>query len=261
MIVLLPPSESKIRPEHAGYSSVDLNQLSFAQLNPLREQMMQAAILTASSSQAMEDLKIPKSQPELAQLMTQVNLEPVAPALQVYSGVLYEALGSKQLENLNNGQLLIASALFGLIDAKDPIPAYRLSADSKLIGIGKVGSWWKSQLKAKPELLSLERELIIDCRSGAYKNMIPLDNAHVLEVNPIAYQEQSDGSIRKKVISHDAKKYRGMVAKALIEANYQANSANEVVEVLKAAFGDQLGVELEQTAKTSLTVIDYWARR
>ena len=57
--------------------------------------------------------------------------------------------------------------------------------------------------------------------------------------------------------SHDAKHYRGLVARELMRADSPATSADEVVDQLRSAFGDRLGVELD---RSKLVIVDRFER-
>ena len=52
----------------------------------------------------------------------------------------------------------IASALFGFVGFSDPIPAYRLSGETSLPGIGTLARFWRAHL---PSLLAKESELVL----------------------------------------------------------------------------------------------------
>ena len=69
---------------------------------------------------------------------------PTARADQVYSGVLYEALDLGSLDaaarRRATGRLAITSGLFGLLRPSDRVPAYRLSGQVSLPGLGTGGT-------------------------------------------------------------------------------------------------------------------------
>lgn len=256
MLILLPPSETKTRPLALEAPSVELSSMAFPELTSARRTMIEAASRTARGEHAMGKLKIPASQPELRERMAQIMSEPVAPPLEVYSGVLFDALG--KVKASDGCRLLIASALFGLVDSQaDLIPAYRLSAGSEVDGAGKVATWWKPQLKRIADEIEKSGEIVVDCRSGAYRSMMPLKGSQVLEVSPVAVR---DG--KRSVVSHDAKRYRGLVARALCEARTPAETAQDVLRILGSALGDSLSFELTSgKSRSVLTVIDDWERR
>lgn len=255
MLILLPPSETKTRPTAPDAPTFDVSSLAFPELNAARREMIAAAGRTANGDAAMSMLKIPASQPELRERMACLQREPVAAPLEVYSGVLFDALGKPALSD--GCRLLVASALLGLVDCRaDLIPAYRLSAGSEVDGLGKVAPWWKPHLTSIARDIERSGEVVVDCRSGAYRTMMPLKGSQVLEVSPVAVR---DG--KRRVISHDAKRYRGLVARALGEASAPAETARDVLTILEESLGDSLGFELTSgKSRSVLTVIDDWER-
>ena len=248
MLILLPPSETKTRPSAEGAAPLELASLGLPQLTESRGTVLRAARRTASARDGAAKLGVPASSPELLERMARIESEPTAGALAVYSGVLFDQLRADHSPAVDR-RVLVQSALFGLIDADgDQIPAYRLSAGSILSRLGTAGSWWSPRLK--PLAAELRREqaesgspVVIDCRSGSYRSMMAMrsgDGVRVLEVSPV----QERAGVRK-VISHDAKRYRGLVTLALLEAERTPTSADEVVDVVRTSFGTQLQVELE----------------
>jgi cytoplasmic iron level regulating protein YaaA (DUF328/UPF0246 family) len=185
MLVLLPPSEGKARPE-AG-EPVDLGSLVFAEeLGAKREALIDAfdpALLKASA----------------------------APAAEVYTGVLYGRLELAKLAAKARRQVLIASALWGFVRPDDRIPYYKFPPKTRLEGIGAPAAFWRPALaEALPDR---EGDLIVDTRSGAYSLFWKPQRATLLAVR--AFTEQ-DGE--RKAVSHMAKAVRGEVARALLEA-------------------------------------------
>src|SRR4029453_18948557 len=75
---------------------------------------------------------------------------PTMPALTRYTGVLYDALDVRSMTRGQRaragGRLAVGSALFGVVRADDPIPAYRLSAGSSLPGLPTLRALWKPAL-------------------------------------------------------------------------------------------------------------------
>ncbi|ASK64633.1 hypothetical protein CFK39_00850 [Brachybacterium avium] len=248
MLIMLPPSETKTRPSEVDGAPLDLDAMSLPQLGGARATMLRAAQRTAAGPEAAAHLGVPASAPELVGRMLHLEQEPTAPPLAVYSGVLYDQL-PPDLVPAQDRDVLIQSALFGLVDAfEDRIPAYRLSNGSSLSRLGKAGSWWAKQLRpVASELRSVQARsaspLIIDCRSGGYRSMMSLrsgDGVRVLEVAPV--QERAG---MRKVISHDAKRYRGLVTQVLLELDRAPGTAEGVAEAVGQELGGQLGVELD----------------
>ena len=243
MHILLPPSETKSRP--ASGAPLRLEDLAFPALQRARATMLAAAIRTAESGGAAEALKVPASSPELVERMQTIAEEPTAPALAVYSGVLYDALGGARPRE--DRRVLVTSALFGLVDAAtDAIPAYRLSAGSTVSRLGTVGPWWRKHLGPVGKTIAADGGVVLDCRSGAYRTMMPVPGALTVD----AVREVAG---RRQVISHDAKRYRGLLAKALLEADATAATAQEVRDIAEFALPNGLTVEL---GATGLTIVD-----
>jgi len=98
-----------------------------------------------------------------------------APAIQIYTGVLYDHLGYGTLNTparaRADSSILISSALFGFVTPADPIPAYRLSGGSVIPAIGSLAAYWKTDLLGA--LAQNGHELILDLRSGSYEKLAP----------------------------------------------------------------------------------------
>ncbi|MGP5200965.1 YaaA family protein [Brachybacterium alimentarium] len=248
MLILLPPSETKTRPTAADAVPLELAELALPELTEDRRTMLRAAQRTAAGTNAAAQLGVPASAPELVERMAQLEEEPAAAPLTVYSGVLYDQLDAA-IPSAPNRQVLVQSALFGLVDAgQDRIPAYRLSAGSTVSRLGRTATWWRPRLA--PVAASLHAQLaagdspvVVDNRSGSYRSMMAMrsgEGVRVLEVSPVQEREG-----RRKVISHDAKRYRGMVTHALLASAHTPAGADEVVDVVRAALGTSLQVELD----------------
>lgn len=92
----------------------------------------------------------------------------------------------------------------------------------KLPGIGPLATWWKKQLPTG----CLEGEDVFDARSQVYQKSFPVTGALSLRVQ----QQQADGT--PKTVSHFAKHWRGLVARALLQ-NVGQNAA-DVIAALPA---------------------------
>lgn len=255
MLILLPPSETKTRPAEVGHRPLDLGELALPELREARETVLRAAHRTAAGADAARHLGVPASSPELVGRMLHLEQEPATAPLAVYSGVLYDQLEPGG-EIPAGRRVLVQSALLGLVDAaRDRIPAYRLSASSQLSRLGKAGSWWTPRLRPiaaqlRAELAEGPSPLVVDCRSGSYRSMMAMrsgEGVRVLEVAPV----QEAGGVRK-VISHDAKRYRGLVTRVLLAAEGTPTSAEELAEVVAEGLSgiagrgaSTLGVELD----------------
>lgn len=72
---------------------------------------------------------------------------PTAPAIERYTGVLYDAIGIGSLDatarSVLDGSVLIVSGLWGLVAAHDPIPNYKLKMGARLEPLGRLSTWWR----------------------------------------------------------------------------------------------------------------------
>jgi cytoplasmic iron level regulating protein YaaA (DUF328/UPF0246 family) len=75
---------------------------------------------------------------------------PTVPAMQRYTGVLYQELAWSTLPSparrRGDAQVRIVSGLWGLVAPRDPIPAYRLKMSASLTGVGRLSTWWRPRV-------------------------------------------------------------------------------------------------------------------
>ena len=213
MLIVLPPSETKA----PGGTDAEM-QLSFPSLDPVRTLLLDA--LTATDVDTlMSELKIPASKRAEAEENLTLRSASVMPAIQRYTGVLYDALDAALLSADALSRLAVGSALFGVVRAGDLIPRYRVSGGSKLGG-KTMKAWWGS---AVTEVLA-DEDFVVDMRSGAYQQLGPVPEAMTVRV------EQADTG---KVVSHFNKQYKGELARAL--APHDATCADDVADIASAA--------------------------
>lgn len=223
MLFLLPPSETK-RPGGVGVS-VGSTTRSDSEQSVASEQI-QAALtkLSAQPEIAQKALKLGKR--NLGDLNANLILltAPTMPALQRYTGVLFDALGYQSLSDQAliraNEQVFIQSALFGLVSASHPIPYYRLSAGSKLAGMNLAEIWTRAHRSFWESVTSP----VLDLRSKAYValNPIPADvNSYVVEVVDLA---------SGRALNHFNKKAKGAFVRSALELGI-----SELSEVQQAA--------------------------
>jgi cytoplasmic iron level regulating protein YaaA (DUF328/UPF0246 family) len=214
-LILLPPSEGKTAP--AAGPPVDLGALAFPELNRVRERLL-GALERLPVPRALKYLDLSPGLAEEAERNLTLRSAPSAPAHEVYSGVLYEHLG---LGTLPSENVLIASALWGLVRPADRIPAYRFSMGATLPRIPSLPALWRAPLrKAVPD-----EGLIVDLRSGAYTAAWKPRNATVVGVRAF-----TDG----KAVSHMVKATRGDVARILLQSP-PAETPEDVASRVRAA--------------------------
>jgi cytoplasmic iron level regulating protein YaaA (DUF328/UPF0246 family) len=195
MLILLPPSEGKNQP--AGKSKLNLTKLAFAdQLIDVRTRLVTKSLTAA----------------------------PAVKAIDVYSGVLYQALdwGSLSVTAKARGDksLLIVSAIFGVLRPSDVIPNYKAKIKS---------GDWKAVLK--PVLDGLDADLIVDCRSSTYAGVwqSPPDRTVAVRVF-----KKEKGKI--SVITHLSKKYRGELTRVLLKAGKVPKTPVDLLAIAEKNF-------------------------
>lgn len=231
MIVLLPPSETK----RAGGDGPPLRVevLSSPELAPMRETLVDELVKLAGDHAACRQaLGISASQHAEIERNAALRSAPTLPAIDLYTGVLYDALDVGSLRGASaaraRARLAVGSALFGLLRADDPVPAYRLSATSKLPGRPTLAARWRPLLE--PVLAQIaSQELVVDLRSGSYAALGRLPGA--VKVDVLA--EHSDG--RRTVVSHFNKAHKGRLARALVSSRSEPTNAAQVAAVARRA--------------------------
>ncbi|MDO9457430.1 peroxide stress protein YaaA [Nocardioides sp.] len=218
MLILLPPSEGKAAPRRG--KPLDLGALSSPGLTAARARVLDAlvALCATDPELAARTLDVPKSQVELVDLNARAASSPTARADAVYTGVLYDALGLATLtpaaKRRATSRVAVTSSLFGLLRPGDRIPAYRLSGDAALPGLGPVAGVWRDALG--PAVTgALGSGLLVDLRSGMYAAFWrpPADLAR--RVATVRVLHEVDG--RRQVVSHFNKATKGRIVRALLE--------------------------------------------
>jgi uncharacterized protein len=244
VLILLPPSETKA--VGGDGPPLDLAALTAPELTPVRTEIAEALVKLAGdvpAARAALGLS-PKQDDEIgrnAALWTSGTL----PALQRYTGVLYDALDVGSMTRVHRARagrrLAVGSALFGLVGADDPIPAYRLSAGSSLPGLPTLRGLWKPALA--PVLAGID-DLVVDLRSGSYAALAPVPGAVTLEV----LSERPDGS--RSVVSHFNKAHKGRVARLLATTTTEPDGVVRLRSLLRRA-----GLHVEHGGGSALTLV------
>lgn len=247
MLLILPPSETK-RDGGTEGSFLDLSALSFASLTPQRSAAITAlATLSRNRRLATGALGLgPTQQHELARNMV-LSSSAVMPAIERYTGVLYDGLNAEALtapeRAFAGSHLVIHSALFGLLGADDPVPAYRLSHNSRLPGLS-LGRHWRAGVSAE---LAAHEGLVIDARSEAYASLGPAPRRDTSVYLRVVTVGQSG---RRTALSHFNKKAKGVFARAVVAAGLEHTSIDGLLE-----WATQSGIVLERGAEGELDLV------
>ena len=146
------------------------------------------------------------------------------PAIQVYTGVLYAALGwstlTKAQQKLGQSCIAIISAKYGAVRPMDPIEPYKEKINNELMR-PIVGA----------TLNSISTELIIDCRSSTYQTVWPAPIEKTIEIKVFT---TVDG--HKKVITHMSKKTRGEVTRHILLTGQKIKTPKQLQEIVSQEF-------------------------
>lgn len=215
MLILLPPSETK-RAGGSGILEAD-NLRASSVLGAARKQVRAALeSLSTDPVAAAKPLKLGlRTQGELEHNL-RLGESGVLPAIERYTGVLYDALDTTTLGPLSRAWLdahvLVQSALFGLVRAGDQIPAYRLSASSRLPElVGSLKAVWRS---AHEGLTWASHAYILDLRSKDYAELAPLPDG--VGVTLHVAQRSADGVVR--ALNHFNKAAKGDLVRRLAQS-------------------------------------------
>jgi cytoplasmic iron level regulating protein YaaA (DUF328/UPF0246 family) len=255
VLLLLPPSETK-RDGGVDGATLDLALLSFPSLTPSRRAVLAATRRLARNLSTMAGaLKLGKSQHfELIRNRT-LGSSPTMPAIERYTGVLYDALDVAGLGAAARvfaaEHVVIHSALFGLIGAADPIPAYRLSHDSRMPGLS-LKKTWREPIAAA---IASRGGLTLDLRSEAYVELGPPPtgcDSYFLRV----VAEADDG--RRRALNHFNKKGKGEFLRAVISAGLDHA---DVESLLAWATEEGIALSLGSPGELELVVPEIVASR
>ncbi|QIG38193.1 peroxide stress protein YaaA [Microbacterium sp. 4R-513] len=213
MLILLPPSETK-RPGGSG-RPLDLDGLALPGLTPQREQVLTALEHLATDAEASARvLKLGATQRHEIDHNARVRTTPAIPAVDRYTGVLYDALDAASLDPAGRSWLgrhvLIHSAPLGPVGALDRIPVYRLGASTSLPGVPPLRRLWAGAVTYA--LAEAGAPFVLDLRSEAYAALGPvpatLASAYVRVV-----AEGEGGAVR--ALNHFNKHAKGALVRRL----------------------------------------------
>jgi len=232
VLILLPPSEGKSAPRRG--KPLDLTGLSSPELTAPRTRVLEALTTwcDAEPDRAAAVLEVPKTQLELVAHNAALRTVPTARADAVYSGVLYDALGLATLDaaarRRATGRVRVTSSLFGLVAPTDRIPAYRLSGDAALPGLGSVAGVWREALG--PVITDLVGDgLLVDLRSGMYAAFWrPVGLRRVATVRVL-----HEVAGKRQVVSHFNKATKGRIVRALLEDGANPRTPARLAEALR----------------------------
>lgn len=166
------------------------------------------------------------------------------PAIERYTGVLYDALDALTLESgaraWVDAHVSVQSALFGLIGADNRIPAYRVSAGTSLPRLG--GGLKKVWREAHARLNWKRFGFVLDLRSKDYQQCAPLPPGVGVEL--FVATEGSDG--QTQALNHFNKAAKGHLVRTLAQS--QAECALDITTARDlVAWGETVGLEFRMS--------------
>ena len=243
MIFLLPPSETK---EPGGKKMAKV--LSHKELDKTRKLLQQALIeICKNPTLASKALKLGPKQPAEIQVNLELAQPKCMPALDRYTGTLYDALKlggvSAAMRNRASKAVFIQSSLFGLISAGDEIPNYRLSAGSKLPGVNLKSIW-----QAAHETLwsKYSKEIVIDMRSNSYADLAPVPDKMACYTLDVVLEDKEGKRTR---LNHFNKQAKGRFLRSALVMSPAPKTVADLKTVAKFA-----NLKLEVSGKRLLLV-------
>ncbi|MGM1015945.1 MAG: YaaA family protein [Actinomycetota bacterium] len=239
MKILLPPSETK-RVGGTGLP-LDLRSLAFPGLLDQRELVVEALVrLSGDVDQAQRVLKLSARQIEDIGHNGALRSAPTMPAVDRYTGVLFDALDAASLPGPTRrwlgAHVLIHSAPFGPVSALDPIPTYRLSAGTSLPGVPPLRRLWSTAVTEA--FAESGPDLVLDLRSEAYVALGPVPE----QVRSAYVRVVADEGGHTRALNHFNKKSKGLLVRALAEDRPRISSLRAL-----HAWADGRGLSLRPT--------------
>jgi cytoplasmic iron level regulating protein YaaA (DUF328/UPF0246 family) len=258
VLVLLPPSEGKTAARRG--KPLDLGTLSFPELTPARETVLDRLVDVASTDPESLRVALGLSERQRDEVERDAALltAPTATAGAVYSGVLYDALDLASLDapakRRAQRSVVVCSALFGALRLGDRIPAYRLSGDTVLPGLGRLAPVWRDPMAAALGAAA-SRGLLVDLRSGAYAALWkPTGDLAGRTVAVRVLQELPDG--RRTVVSHFNKATKGRLVRQWLLDGADPRDADDLADACeKAGVVAELGPRPRAGAVRGLDVV------
>ncbi len=219
-LILLPPSEKKA-PGGAGVPWHEAGQ-SFAELDDARREVIAALedAMGAPLETRTKLLGVGAANVDRATIANRrVDTSPTLPAIERYTGVLYDALDADslpaRLRKRLDEQVVIFSGLWGAVRPTDPIPDYKLKMGAALPDLGKPSRYWKPHLT----------NALSAAASGTVWDLLP--NEHAVAWDPtIAGHRirarflddvEKNGDRTLVAVSHWNKLLKGVLVRHLLE--------------------------------------------
>lgn len=246
MLLLLPPSETKR--DGGNDPALDVGALAFPSLRAQRRSAIAALRrLARNRANCMAALRLGPTLAFEVDRNRELTSSPTMPALDRYTGVLFDALDaatlSMEARAFAGRHLVLHSALFGPIGALDLIPAYRLSHDSRLPGL-PLRPHWSAAVRAT---LASAEGLVLDLRSEGYAALGPAPSrADSLYLRVVT---RADGGTTR-ALNHFNKTAKGEFTRAVLEHGVDLGTVDALLDWAPSA-----GFELRPGAPGELDLV------
>jgi hypothetical protein len=245
VLILLPPSEGKFAPRRG--KALDLDSLGSPVLSDARKQVLTALVELCGADhdpdvplqnrilleRAADTLGVGKTQLDLVVANGRLLDAPTTRADRVYTGVLYDVLDfatlSPAARRRASSRVAIVSSLFGLVRPGDAIPAYRLSGDVTLPGLGPVAGVWREHLGPAVSD-ALGSGLLVDLRSSMYAAFWRPPATMADRVATVRVLHEHNGT--RKVVSHFNKATKGRIVRDLLEHGGNPRTPQALADLL-----------------------------
>jgi hypothetical protein len=176
-----------------------------------------------------------------------ISTAQVMPAIDRYTGVLYDALDAATLDagarSFLGATTVIHSALFGLIGSSDPVPAYRFSHNTRIPGTALTALW----REPNAAVLSKQSGLVLDLRSESYVHLGPAPRSRESYFVRVV-TESEDG--HRRALNHFNKHGKGIFVRELAMGGHDFATADELLE-----WAETTGIRLELGAPGEIELI------
>lgn len=176
---------------------------------------------------------------------TNLMTSEVMPAIQRYTGVMYDAIDVSSLDadtkNRASENICIIDGLFGCLRGSDLIPDYKCKINTKLTGLD-VSVFWQEKLVDLFDPCEKDT-IILDLLPDAHKKVIPPDT-RMVEI--VFMDRKSDGSYKKT--GHHAKALKGHFVRYILGYEY-------ISEEILTAYAYAKGYTYAPELSTSSSVV------
>jgi len=254
VLILLPPSEGKTAPRRGAPLRPETWRTGLA---VPRGEVIDALgrLCGGDLDVAVTTLGLGPTQADEVRRNARLREVPTAPAEQIYTGVLYDALGLSTLDAASHrralARLAIVSSVYGLVRPGERIAPYRLGGGVSLPGLGGVAAHWRGVLD--PVVRDAAgRGLVVDLRSSTYAAFWRPAPDLAPRVVTVRVLHEVNGS--RQIVSHFNKATKGRLVRALLQDGRDARSVPAFARLL-TDLGWQVELGPVSKAGTPLDVV------